>query len=228
MFLSRITLDLDGRTARRDLGDSQALHRSVMSGFPADGPPDGVRAAFGVLHRVDWDERRKQAYLLVQSAIAPDWGRLPAGLAVGSPLVKPLEPMVMALAAGQRLGFRLRANPTRKIGTVPKGRREVGGGGNGQRVPLREEEWGAWLARKATESGFQVVQVEARRDLLAPGGFRGGGGTRARLTHRGVVFDGELVIEDIGRFRDALRSGIGPAKAYGFGLLSLVPAGALR
>ena len=47
---------------------------------------------------------------------------------------------------------------------------------------------------------------------------------RSRLTFEGVTFEGVLEVTDPERFAATVRSGIGPAKAYGYGLLSLAPA----
>jgi CRISPR system Cascade subunit CasE len=44
------------------------------------------------------------------------------------------------------------------------------------------------------------------------------------LTHHAVRFDGLLVVTDPERLRHALRAGIGSAKGFGFGLLSLARA----
>jgi len=43
----------------------------------------------------------------------------------------------------------------------------------------------------------------------------------ARQFHLAVQFDGRLRVTDPGALKEAVRSGIGSAKAYGFGLLSL-------
>jgi len=40
---------------------------------------------------------------------------------------------------------------------------------------------------------------------------------------RSVRYDGLLEVLDEERFRESLLSGIGPAKAFGFGLLSIAP-----
>ena len=47
-----------------------------------------------------------------------------------------------------------------------------------------------------------------------------------RLTFASVLFEGVLEVTDAERFRQALEQGIGSAKAYGFGLLSIAPASA--
>lgn len=41
------------------------------------------------------------------------------------------------------------------------------------------------------------------------------------MTVGGALFEGVLVVDNVDRFVRALESGIGPAKAYGFGLLSI-------
>ncbi|ANN17253.1 type I-E CRISPR-associated protein Cas6/Cse3/CasE [Amycolatopsis orientalis] len=45
-----------------------------------------------------------------------------------------------------------------------------------------------------------------------------------KITVEPVRYDGHLVITDPAAFSDALVTGIGRAKAYGCGLLSLAPA----
>ena len=43
------------------------------------------------------------------------------------------------------------------------------------------------------------------------------------MTHRKAQFDGALRITDVELFRKSLLSGMGRGKAYGMGLLTLVP-----
>ena len=38
-----------------------------------------------------------------------------------------------------------------------------------------------------------------------------------------VLFEGVFIVEDTSALRDLMLSGIGPAKAFGFGLLSVAP-----
>ena len=130
------------------------------------------------------------------------------------------------------LRFKLVANPTRKIGTKTgaDGRKN-----NGKRVELRgEEEWLAWLERKAGQSGFRLKAVRASahvpdlrsgRDLRAVGLAKQPDGSSTRLTFCGVAFEGRMQVVDSVLFHAALRAGIGSGKAYGYGLLSLAPGG---
>ena len=63
----------------------------------------------------------------------------------------------------------------------------------------------------AEPAGFEVKAV--RVSEIGP---RGRG-----VTFAGALFEGVLEVRDAGAFRSALETGIGPAKAFGFGLLSL-------
>jgi CRISPR system Cascade subunit CasE len=46
-----------------------------------------------------------------------------------------------------------------------------------------------------------------------------------RMEWLSAQFDGHLQVLDGGKFTDTVASGIGSAKSFGFGLLSLAPAG---
>lgn len=235
MYLSRLWLNPRSREVRRDLADPRELHRTVMRGFPQVEPAgEAARAHHGVLHRVDDDPRSGRLVLYVQSKSRPDWASLPEGYLVDTmgevdnPATTEVDAAWAALSPQQVLGFRLRANPTRKIDTKsgPDGKRR-----NGKRVELRgEDALLGWLRRKGEEAGFALcgtisdptvpdVEVAEERKLL---------GRRSRseaqkheLTFAPVLFEGRLVVSNPEAFRAALAAGLGPGKAFGFGLLSI-------
>ena len=234
MYFSRLCLNARNRATRRDLGDLQAIHRTIMSAFPTAGPT--ARAQERVLWRLEPDAHRGSAVLLVQSASAPDWSRLAPGyLKDDRPEVKPIDAALASVASGMRLRFRLVANPTKRL--LGEGRPD-GSHAKGERIPLRgDEALLAWLARKGAESGFTVgpdSAAAARTVVVRPLGDlvgwrrRGTGDGASQLTLRGVQFEGILTVTDPDRLRQAVASGIGSGKAYGFGLLSLAPVGAAR
>ena len=120
--------------------------------------------------------------------------------------------------------FRLRANVTRKIRTKSEG----GQSSNGARVPLRDDAQRlAWLVRKGAAAGFvlvtDVTDVGQPDVVIIDEGKSQGRRDGKRLVFEGVRFDGRLRVTDPHRFIEALRAGIGPAKAYGYGLLSIAP-----
>lgn len=240
VHLSRLVLDPRNRDVRRDLANCHALHQTLLRALPTASNGD-ARAEFGLLYRPEVDPRTGVVTVLVQSVPAPDWTRLPAPregrsyLLAGAdaernPDCKRVGDVYSAIEAGQALSFRLRANPTKRLGE----RRHEPGRDRlaGKRVALlREEEQRDWLSRKALEAGFALVDVRVRPDRAfgaeqtgwRPMAAGDGDERRARLTFGAAVFDGVLRVTDAARFRAALAAGIGPGKAYGFGLLSVAP-----
>lgn len=110
----------------------------------------------------------------------------------------------------------------------------------GNRVELtREEDRIAWLHRRGRErDGFELATVrvvpgpfpgEPSGDRLVaatradPAGRLHGVRVDRRLTFATALFEGELAVTDVEMFRDAFARGIGPGKAFGCGLLSLIP-----
>ena len=205
-----------------------------MDAFPEVESEQSARAQLGVLYRLEELPGTGNLLLLVQSRQEPNWSSLPEGylLVTGvspeNPACKDVSPLYAGLQLGQALTFRLRANPTKKIDTASG---EDGNRRNGRRVALTAEaDQLAWLDRKGDQHGFQIVESVAKPGLLdvhpgATQGVRGLGSGGRNLTFSSVQYDGRLRVADRELFLRALEDGIGPAKAFGFGLLSVAPAG---
>jgi CRISPR system Cascade subunit CasE len=207
----------------RDLADPVAMHKTLLRAFPDD-LGASPRKAVALLYRVDHG-RTGEALLVMQSGPAPALSGLPVGYFVDSrddrlfdlgwvahPLVEPLDAALIAV--GRRLRFRLRANATRKVQTKTgtDGKRR-----NGKRVPVVDETaLYRWLVSKGERAGFRVIDA---RLVVEPkvSGRRGS----SRVTLAGARFDGVLEVTDADRLRAAQAAGVGPARAFGFGLLSL-------
>jgi CRISPR system Cascade subunit CasE len=225
MKLSRLILNPLNREVGRTVGDVQQVHQLVMAGFGSDAGP-AARAQHCVLHRLEIDPRSGALVLYVQSASDPDWSRLPAGMLAAledrrNPDVRDLMELDL-IASGKLARFRLRANPTRKIGTKSiDGQRR-----HGHRVPHRNDERCIeWLVRKGSNHGFEIVdngQVQPNV-MLSREPLRRGRRGSAAITFEGVRFDGVLRIVEAEAFRAAIINGVGSGKAYGFGLLSFAP-----
>jgi len=234
LFLSRLVLDPRSRKVQRDLADCHRAHRRVMSAFAdCEGLP---RKELGILFRIE--NRSDTVTMLVQSSMHPEWDRLPEGYLAAdwlefegsSVAVKALDSALESLVARKTLRFRLRANPTRRIDTKsgPDGIRR-----HGKRVPLRQvEARQAWMARRAGPAGFELLEVTSHVPQVVESSMERVSGWRPsrdesegaqRITLEGVTFDGRLRVRDAERLRAAVAEGIGPGKAYGFGLLSLAP-----
>lgn len=199
IYLSRFVLNPRSRQVQAELRSPYELHRTLAKAF---GDGEGELAAARLLFRVD-ELPGGGLHLLAQACTAPNWQGLTVAddYWLGAPEVKAIDP---TLAVGQRLAFRLRANPTVKR--------------DGKRIPLREEhEQTAWLRRKGEAHGFTLVSVRLRQATASRS--RTADGWVATL--EGVTFDGLLRVTDPEALLAALAAGIGSAKGFGFGLLSL-------
>lgn len=174
------------------------------------------KADSGFLFRVD-PLPGGRGMILVQSAIAPDWDYAfhNAGyLLAARPECKSLEP---DFSAGQRLRFRLAANPTRRLSKRSPDAKEES---VGKRVPVPTEQLLDWLDRRGKSGGFLITKDSTTIQL----GYnyinkRGHNGQRLRS----VRYDGVLKVTDSASFHETIISGIGSGKAFGFGLLSVAP-----
>lgn len=222
MYLSRLKLNPRHRRVQSELARPYELHRTVLRAFPEVLPADER-----VLFRVDVASQSGLPSLLVQSQYTPDWRwaqKEPGYLLAGAlPEVKQIE---LSLANGQLLAFRLRANPTVKKDSHQDGREPSR---NGIRLGLaKEEDQRAWLQHKGQQHGFAVVHARIIPEGLQTG-FRpaekgeAGAAKPRRMAHLAVRFEGLLRVTNAILLQEAVRSGIGSAKAFGFGLLSLGP-----
>jgi len=220
MYLSRLILDPRSRQVRSEMTNLYEMHRTVMKGFAGRLEP-----AERVLFRLEIHPRSGIPTLLVQSSGRPDWrfltepGRTYLLLideqpqVVENPAVKAFD---LALNPGQLLAFRLRANPT-----VKKSRP---GQRQGSRVGLvREEDQLAWLNRKLDSAGALLRSARVANDQTASGRLFHGS-TERQLAFISVQFDGLLQVREPARLMAAVENGIGSAKGFGFGLLSLAQA----
>lgn len=236
LYLSRLLLDGGSRQVRSELAHPYEMHRTLMRGFPE--APANARKAFGVLFRAEPNEQGGTVTVYLQSTVKPDWSFLrPLDYLLAEPEPpKDLARACARLRIGQVLRFRLRANATKRIARPIDGNEAL----IGKRVAvLREEEQLAWLMRRAAErekgtpGGFELLMWQMWKSggqsrtmpclAICPEGMQVGRRQEQQLTHFAVRFDGLLRITDPDCFRATLIAGIGPAKAFGFGLLSVAP-----
>lgn len=245
MYLSRLILNPKSRFVIRDISNCQNLHRTVMSAFP-DLKENSLdpRKALGIMHRLDTHPRSGAMTLLIQSAEKPDWYKLPDNYlikdeCVENPACKPIDEQYDSIKQGDILLFRLRANPTKKMGTTKADESTGTKKSNGTRVPLRKEvEQVNWLTSKGISGGFEPVMVKAtpyvpdiqalkEGDYIVKSskvkGIQKSNNVTNSLSFASVLFEGRLKVTDVDLFKNTLRSGIGSGKAYGFGLLSIAP-----
>ena len=110
LYLSRLILNPRSRDVRRDLGNCHELHRTILRALPqVEDNGAKARERFGVLHRLEIDQRQQKLTLLVQSFLKPAWSRLPSDYLLltdeENPACKPVHDTYSRLGAGQCLPF---------------------------------------------------------------------------------------------------------------------------
>lgn len=215
MHLTRFAINPARRQARFLLGSPQAMHAAVMASFP---PVETATADGGrVLWRVDQDDHATWLYVL--SPTPPQMTHLAeqAGWSDSATWqTRDYHPLLSRLEAGQHWAFRLHANPVHQITRESDGKKiKVG------HVTASQQQ--QWLLDRSESLGFEVLTSEAgdpsltlsRRQKTT---FRRGSG---RVTLSTAQFDGLLAVRDVEAVRHTLVHGIGRAKGYGCGLLTL-------
>ena len=182
--------------ARHRLRDSYAWHRALWETFSGR---NGDHRHF--LFRIDDRHPHFRVLLLsIHRPVLPGWGQWEC---------REVSPTFLG---NERYRFQIKANPTmrrvsdrRRIGIYAEPR-------------LRE-----WVARKANNNGFAIEPGTLTLSAPIDEAF-------VREGHRGkhvsVDFGGLLRVKALDIFQSAFQNGIGPAKAFGFGLLMLDPLGA--
>ena len=117
-----------------------------MNGYPYAWVEDRC----DLLFRVE-PARTGPPLVLVQTRDEPAWSRLPDGYLLTRAEYKAVD---LAVTAGQRLRFRLRANPTKRVAAKNE---RLGGVMTGKRVGLATEaDQVRWLLRKGEGGGFKM------------------------------------------------------------------------
>jgi CRISPR system Cascade subunit CasE len=206
VYLSRLTFDSRHRRTKSELQRPYELHRTICKAW--DDP-----AAARILLRPEAD-KPGVVYVIVQSLTEPDWSRLPGERNYLREVEGPKRVELKGIREGLRLRFRLRCRPTKRIGD-----RDSPDCGKRKSLTGKEEIFD-WLRRKGESHGFEPLEVGFERVYWQD--TKNGPG---ESVIGAVVFDGLLAVTDPDKLREAVRGGIGTQKAYGFGLLSIAPAG---
>jgi len=253
MYLSHLLIDVGSnpdrpRPGRLWLRNIYHVHQRLSMAFPTSMPRDeNGRFLFRIDNSTKDDSPR--AIILVQSDLPPDWdyafhnARM---LLAAPPERKEFNPTFLG---GENFRFRIRINLSKKSktsndgadlqrpreGTDAKGRPRS----QSKRVALTwkreegeqpDEMIQEWFASKAKGCGFSLRDFRLLHLgwVLAYRPKAKRGRTEAResdrqLRFRSALLEGVLEVTNATDFAKAVFSGIGSAKAFGFGLLSVAP-----
>lgn len=204
MYLSKVKLNWS------QAKNPYEQHRALWNLFP-DRPED--KRDF--LYRVEQYVKGQGADVIMQSLQQPQHSDVLELLAV--------RPLNLSLQQGQRLRFRLRANPVKSIKDASKGEQIKNGKSYTRtvRVPLiHEEQQQVWLTRKLNGAAtLEVVVIQPELPL----NFRKQSEQRSGKIQP-LLFEGILTVENSEALLKLMMEGIGPAKSFGCGMLSLAAA----
>lgn len=206
MYISRVELDIYNRQKIRDLTHLGAYHNWVEQSF---------REESGVRRRKLWrlDKINDKKYLLLVSGEKPDLKLLEKYGVAGSAVTKDYDTYISKIKTGMKLRFRLVTNPVHAV---------MEGGKRGSEKPhITAEFQKKFFMERTIKNGFEVNEdevniVERGFELLRKSGTKPVKVVKA-------TFEGVLTVADEDKFKTVLENGFGKKKAYGFGLMTVIP-----
>lgn len=209
MYISRVEIDSENRQKMKVLSNLSAVHSWVESSFPKE-MAENLRTR--KLWRIDLLNGRQ--YLLIVSPDAPDLDLLEKYGISGSAQTKPYDSFVREVKNGQQARFRITLNPV--VAVVEKK------GERGRVKPhVTAQQQKQYLLDRSEVNGFTVNEDEfdiTQRTYLP---FTKRGQQTINLSK--VSYEGVLTVTNVEAFQKTLVEGFGKKKAYGFGLMTIIP-----
>lgn len=212
MYLSRVVIDTKNRQKMKDLTHVGAYHGWVENSFP-----NQVRDSQGLFPRKLWriDKLNQNKYLLLISEEKPDIKKLEKYGVQDTGQIKDYQPYIDSLKSGDYVRFKLVANPviSKKVS-----------GGRGQVMPHVTMAWQEkFLLDRSEKHGFQLNSDDFTITEHEYVTFKHKSGKMPRLSK--TTYEGNLTITDSKKFKALLVGGMGKKKAYGFGMMTVIPIG---
>lgn len=213
MYLSRVEINYDNLKTMRDLAHVETFHAWVEESFPEEWL---THTRSRKLWRVDTLQGKQ--YLLVLSNSQPDLTKLEKYGVAHTAATKNYDSLLTSLKKGDRLQFRVALNP---VISLPSEQGQDGKRPRGRVVPhVTHAQQIEFLASRAQKYGFSLEAGEF--DIVERGSsyFRK---SQKPIRLVKAVYQGFLTVEDVELFRNTLVNGIGKKKAYGFGMMTVIP-----
>lgn len=210
MYLSRVQLDTNNRQKIRHLTHLGAYHDWVERSFPEEFARNERTRK---LWRIDYLNGKE--YLLIVSQEKPDIAALCRYGVEGSAATKEYEPFLNHLRNGMKCRFRIVLNPVMADSTgIHQGER----GRIKPHVTVKQQM--KYLKDRAETHGFLLYDEEY---IVKERNFAIWRKGKERIRLSRVAYEGILCIENVDVFRRLLTEGMGKKKAYGFGMMTVIP-----
>ncbi len=216
MYLSKVEIDVCNRKKIRDLKHLGCYHGWIESSFPLE-----FEKAKEERTRKLWriDSLDGKLYLLLLSETKPDMALLERYGVKGSSESKSYDDFINNLKEGMRAKFRIKLNTVKSYSDRSKYEKR------GRVAPVPLKELNKFFLERTEKNGFSVKDDEFSMVNRGEELFQkqDGDNKKINLDLVGATYEGILTITDLEKFEHALTRGIGKKKAYGFGLLTIIP-----
>ncbi len=216
MYISRVEIDTNNRQKIRDLYHLGAYHNWVENCFPNE-----LKKKVRLRHLWRIDELNGKKYLLVLSEEKPKLDKLERYGVANTAETKDYDHFLSSLNQGKKYRFKLTANPSYRITDAKTGKSKV--------VPhITVLQQTKWLLDRSEKYGFDLVKSEDDEETYEMN-ITSRDWPRLRRKCNKIVklsrvtFEGLLEIKDLQQFKQAMVTGIGREKAFGMGLLTVIP-----
>lgn len=211
MYLSRVEIDVKDRLRLSDLSQLGAYHSWVENSFPKE-IQNKTRSR--KLWRID--KFQGKLFLIIVSDSKPDKTLLEKYGVKDSYQSKEYDPFLEKLKEGQTLRFKTTLNPVHSVST---GKSSGKRGSVYPMVTIIQKM--DFLKSRAESNGFSLTDndfyvTDSVNDVLKKKDLK-----HERISK--VTYEGILKITNLELFKKALTTGIGKKKAYGCGLLTVIP-----
>lgn len=217
MYLSRVKIDAYNRRMLRDLTHLGAYHAWVEDSFP-DERESSVENRTRKLWRVD--QINGESYLLILSKNKPDLERLEKYGVKSSAETKSYDRLLDSIEEGLKARFKVNLNTVKSVCDDKKHIKR------GRLVPVGLEELNSFFLDRTEKNGFSVKEDEFSITSRGEKLFIKKDEKNEILTKVNLVsatYEGVLTVIDSEKFKYTLINGLGRKKAYGLGLLTIIP-----
>ncbi|MEX2785541.1 type I-E CRISPR-associated protein Cas6/Cse3/CasE [Streptococcus sp. H49] len=213
MYISRVEIDRNNRRKVKDLRNIESYHGWVEQSFP-----DEIKQEIRTRKLWRIDQLQGKQYLIIVSQEKPNLKRLEKYGVKNSAQTKDYDHFLNSLKEGKRMRFRLVLNPV--ISRTSKDNNHK----RGVLMPhVTIEHQMEYLLNRSEKNGFTLREddfsiVERGYEI-----FNKTNSKSIRLIK--VVYEGILTVNDVELFKKTLTEGVGKKKAYGFGMMTVIPVG---
>lgn len=209
MYISRVEVDVKNRKKIKNLSHVAAYHGWVEDSFPKEKKLENRTRK---LWRVD--TLNNKTYLILVSQEKPNFSCLEKYGVEGTAESKQYDTFLNSIKNGDRYRFRITLNPVISLSQ---------GSGNKSLIKphVTIEYQRKYLIDRSIKNGFELDENEFSIVERGYENFYKSGQKKVRLVK--ATYEGILTVKSADLLKDVLTKGMGKKRAYGFGLMTVIP-----